>query len=88
MKVMRLSDTRPVRLLVEDDAPRPQPGRGELLVQVYAVGVTPTELVWYTTTHNRDGGKRSGAVPGHEFCGVVAAGRGPPASWSAKSCTV
>lgn len=73
MKVMRLSDSGRPPLLVEDDAPRPQPGRGDLLVQVSAAGVTPTELLWYPTTHNKDGGKRSRAIPGHEFSGLVAA---------------
>jgi NADPH:quinone reductase-like Zn-dependent oxidoreductase len=73
MKAMRLSDSAQPPVLVEENVPRPQPGRGELLVQIYAAGVTPTELLWYTTTHNKDGDKRSRAVPGHEFSGVIAA---------------
>jgi NADPH:quinone reductase-like Zn-dependent oxidoreductase len=35
--------------------------------------VTPTELRWYPTTHALDGGRRTGAIPGHEFSGVVEA---------------
>ena len=35
--------------------------------------MTPTELLWYPTRHNKDGEKRSRAVPGHEFSGVIAA---------------
>src|SRR5215510_10216202 len=70
---MRLSDSGRPPVLVEDNIPRPQPGRGELLVQVYAAGVTPTEVLWYPTTHDKSGEKRSCAVPGHEFSGVVAA---------------
>jgi NADPH:quinone reductase-like Zn-dependent oxidoreductase len=73
VKIMRLSDSGQPPVLVEDNIPRPQPGRGELLVQIYAAGVTPTELLWYPTTHNKDGEKRSRAVPGHEFSGVIAA---------------
>lgn len=73
MKVMRLSDSGWPPLLVEEDVPRAQPGRGELLVQIYAAGVTPTEVLWYPTTHNKDGGKRSRAIPGHEFSGIIAA---------------
>jgi NADPH:quinone reductase-like Zn-dependent oxidoreductase len=73
MKIMRLSDSGQPPVLVEENVPRPQPGRGELLVQIYAVGVTPTELLWHTTTHNKDGEKRSRAVPGHEFSGVIVA---------------
>lgn len=73
MKIMRLSDSGQPPLLVEENVPRPQPGRGELLVQIYAAGVTPTELLWYPTAHKKNGEKRSRAVPGHEFSGVIAA---------------
>jgi NADPH:quinone reductase-like Zn-dependent oxidoreductase len=70
---MRLSDSGEPPMLVEENIPRPQPGRGELLVQIYAAGVTPTEVLWYPTTHDKNGEKRSCAVPGHEFSGVIAA---------------
>ena|SRR5215475_7680403 len=73
MKIMRLSESGQPPVLVEENVPRPQPGEGELLVQIYAAGVTPTELLWYPTTHNKDGEQRSRAVPGHEFSGVIAA---------------
>jgi NADPH:quinone reductase-like Zn-dependent oxidoreductase len=73
MKTMRLSDSMQAPVLVEVDVPRPQPGRGELLVQIYAAGVTPTELLWYPTTHGKGGERRSRAVPGHEFSGVITA---------------
>jgi NADPH:quinone reductase-like Zn-dependent oxidoreductase len=73
MKAMRLADSGATAVLVEENVPQPQPGRGELLIQVHAAGVTPTELLWYTTTHKKNGEKRSRAVPGHEFSGVVAA---------------
>jgi NADPH:quinone reductase-like Zn-dependent oxidoreductase len=58
---------------VEGDAPQPQPGPGEILVRVFAAGVTPSELGWYSTTNTRSGTPRTGAIPGHEFSGVVAA---------------
>jgi NADPH:quinone reductase-like Zn-dependent oxidoreductase len=73
MKIMRLSDSAQAPVLVEENVPRPKPEQGELLVQIYAAGVTPTELLWYPTTHNKDGEKRSRTVPGHEFSGVIAA---------------
>ena len=73
MRRMRLSDSAQAPVLIEENVPQPQPQRGELLVRVYAAGVTPTELLWYPTTHNKDGEKRSRAVPGHEFSGVIAA---------------
>jgi NADPH:quinone reductase-like Zn-dependent oxidoreductase len=73
MKIMRLSDSPQAPMLIEDNVPRPQARRGELLVCVHAAGVTPTEPLWYPTTHTKDGQKRSGAVPAHEFSGVIAA---------------
>ena len=73
MKAMRLADSAATAALVEENIPQPQPGRGELLIQVHAVGVTSKELLWYPTTHKKSGERRSGAVPGHEFSGVVAA---------------
>ena len=51
----------------------PEPGDGELLIQICAAGVTPTEKLWYTTTHCRDGSPRRNAIPAHEFSGIVAA---------------
>ena len=73
MKTMRLYDPEKPPVLVVENVPQPQPRRVELLIRVYAAGVTPTELLWYPTTHNKDGDKRSRAVPGHEFSGVIAA---------------
>ena len=74
MKTMRLYDSEKPPVLVVENVPQPQPRRVELLIRVYAAGVTPTELLWYpTTTHDKDGEKRSRAVPGHEFSGVIAA---------------
>src|SRR5262247_3460482 len=73
MKTMRLSDSAQPPVLIKENIPRPQPRRGELLVRVYAAGVTPTELLWSTTTHSKTGERRSHAVPGHEFSGVIAA---------------
>ena len=55
------------------DLPTPTPKPGEILIRVVAAGATPSELVWYPTTHTKAGGVRSSAVPGHEFSGTVAA---------------
>ena len=73
MITMRLSDAVDGPVLIEENIPQPQPGRGELLVRVYAAGVTPTELLWYPTTHAKNGERRSRAVPGHEFSGIIVA---------------
>ena len=73
MRVMRFNGSSDAPALVAGTTPVPQPGRGEMLIRVYAAGVTPTELQWYPTTHTSDGGRRAGAIPGHEFSGVVEA---------------
>jgi len=73
MKTMRVSDLTQTSALVEEDVPTPRPRRGELLIQIHAAGLTPTELLWYPTTHSKSGEQRRGAVPGHEFSGVIAA---------------
>lgn len=52
---------------------KPEPREDEVLIRVHAAGVTPTELLWYPTTHTKDGAVRTNAVPGHEFSGVIAA---------------
>lgn len=73
MKAIRLADAPGSQVLVADDIARPLPARGDLLIQVHAAGVTSKELLWYPTTHSKNGEIRTGAVPGHEFSGVVAA---------------
>lgn len=59
--------------LTEEDSPAPAPAKGEVLVRVRAAGIIPTEAQWYPTSHTRTGDKRTGAVPAHEFCGVIVA---------------
>jgi NADPH:quinone reductase-like Zn-dependent oxidoreductase len=71
MKVIRFNDSPDAPGLIPDTMPAPEPGEGELLIRVRAVGVTPPELRWYPTTHRPDGGRRLGAIPGHEFSGTV-----------------
>src|SRR5262245_3742934 len=73
MKAMRVNNAQQGPILVAASLPQPEPGDGELLIRVLATGVTPTELLWYPTTHTKAGGARTGAVPGHEFSGVIAA---------------
>jgi NADPH:quinone reductase-like Zn-dependent oxidoreductase len=72
MKCIELTDSTDSPALIEKDVPRPRPREGEVLARVHAAGVTPTELAWYPTSRMEDGGKRTGAVPSHEFSGVVA----------------
>jgi NADPH:quinone reductase-like Zn-dependent oxidoreductase len=67
MKSLRVMDSYPRA----EDIPLPKSKAGEVLVHVYAAGVTPTELLWYPTTHQKNGERRIGAVPAHEFSGRV-----------------
>jgi len=73
LKVMQVSSFNHGPVLIQAMVPQPQPREGELLIRVRAAGVTPTELFWYPTTHTKDAGTRTNAVPVHEFSGVVAA---------------
>lgn len=72
MRAIRLSQSKHGPTLVEADVPKPHPRRGDLLIRVHAAGLTPTELLWFPTTHKPSGERRRLAVPGHEFSGVIA----------------
>jgi NADPH:quinone reductase-like Zn-dependent oxidoreductase len=73
VKSFRLNNVAAKPALIQTDIPQPSPQKGEVLVRVHAAGVTQTELSWYPTTHTRNGGERTGAVPAHEFSGEIAA---------------
>jgi NADPH:quinone reductase-like Zn-dependent oxidoreductase len=72
MKAMQVIESGQGPTLSEAEVARPKPGRGQLLIQVYAAGVTTTELRWDPTTHKKSGEPRLNAIPGHEFSGVIA----------------
>jgi NADPH:quinone reductase-like Zn-dependent oxidoreductase len=72
VRAIRLAVEGTATKLVEENVPKPTPGVDELLIRVRAAGITPTELQWYPTTHNKKGESRAGAIPAHEFSGVVA----------------
>jgi NADPH:quinone reductase-like Zn-dependent oxidoreductase len=60
--------------LIVGEVPRPDPKPDEVLVQVYAAAVTPSELLWYPTFSTRSGVAREfPIILGHEFSGVIAA---------------
>jgi len=71
MKAMQVTKTKQGSTVAAAEMPRPVVAAGEVLIRVRAVGVLPTELGWQPTTHTKDGGERTNAVPGHEFSGVV-----------------
>jgi NADPH:quinone reductase-like Zn-dependent oxidoreductase len=59
---------------VYEEAPRPHPEEGEVLVRVHAAAVTPTELAWVPTWTTLTGEpRRFPIILGHEFSGEVAA---------------
>ncbi|QIF01608.1 NADP-dependent oxidoreductase [Roseimicrobium sp. ORNL1] len=74
MKAMRMVQTDAnAAFELTKDAPKPNPGPGQILIQVKAAGITPTELLWYPTHHQKDGSPRVAPIPGHEFSGIVEA---------------
>jgi NADPH:quinone reductase-like Zn-dependent oxidoreductase len=73
MKAMQLNSSQQEPVLLPVDLPEPVQEDDEVLIRVCAAGVTPTELLWYPTTHKKDGTARIDVIPGHEFSGVIAA---------------
>lgn len=74
MKAIRLHHMNGTQSLRCEDAPKPIPKDNQVLVQVYATAITPTEFDWYPTFHTPDGGARPfPIILGHEFSGVVEA---------------
>lgn len=73
MEAMQVQQSKGEPFLRAAQVPKPTPGKGEVLVQVHAAGVTTTELGWDPTTHTKSGQERLNAIPGHEFSGVIAA---------------
>lgn len=76
MKAVRAHARGGPEQLFYEDAPQPQPTKGEVLVRVYATAVTPTELTWSATWQTKTGADRQFPIPGHDLAGVVA-GVGP-----------
>src|SRR5689334_20264772 len=69
----REPDQPPERMLRLEERPRPEPGIGDVLVQVGAASFTPTELHWPSTWVDRSGRGRRPIIPGHEVSGTVVA---------------
>jgi NADPH:quinone reductase-like Zn-dependent oxidoreductase len=70
MKAIRLHEPVGIDGLVYEDAPEPVPAIGDVVVNVRACGITPTELDWPLWTDTL-GHKRDYLIPAHEFSGVV-----------------
>src|SRR5947199_2064546 len=71
MKAIRIHGRGGPERLVYEDAPQPHPGRGEVLVRVYAAGVIANELRWDETYQTKAGDKRVLPIPGRDLSGVV-----------------
>ena len=66
----RAQGQSPDRMRVEERS-RPEPGIGDVLIQVGAASFTPTELQWPSTWVDRSGRDRRPVIPGHEVSGTV-----------------
>src|SRR5207247_1168510 len=71
MKAIRLHGRGGPDHLVYEDAPKPHPGLGEVLVRVYATGVIANELKWDATYQTKAGSPRALPIPGRDLAGVV-----------------
>ena len=71
MKTVRLHGPNDLRL---HDEPSPEPGPGEALVRVKAVGICGSDLHWFSEAGIGDARLQNPLVLGHEFSGVVSAG--------------
>jgi NADPH:quinone reductase-like Zn-dependent oxidoreductase len=73
MKALQFSTYGPPSVLAVKDLPRPEPGAGEVLIQVRAAGVNPSD-VKNVAGHFNSALPR---VPGRDYTGVVTAGAVP-----------
>ena len=72
MRAIRLHQAGGSEALLYEDALKPSPKDNQVLVQVFATAITPTEFAWYPTFHTPEGATRPfPIILGHEFSGVV-----------------
>ena len=71
MRTVRLHAPNDLRLHEE---PKPDPGPGEVLVRVSAVGICGSDLHWFGEAGIGDAKLKQPLILGHEFAGVIAAG--------------
>jgi L-iditol 2-dehydrogenase len=70
MRAARLYAPRIIRV---DDLPAPEPGRGEVLVRVNAVGLCGSDVHYFCDGHIGESVPSAPLVLGHEFAGTVQA---------------
>ena len=74
MKAIRQHEFGGVEVLQYEDAPRPEPASGEVLVKVHAAGINPVD--WKTRLGRGMAGRQSNPFPlvlGWDISGVVEA---------------
>jgi L-iditol 2-dehydrogenase len=71
MKVARLHGIGDVRL---HDEAMPEPGEGEVLLKITAVGICGSDLHWYSEGAIGDAVLKRPLVLGHEFAALIASG--------------
>jgi L-iditol 2-dehydrogenase len=71
MKTIRLHAIKDLR---QHEEPIPEPGPGEALVRVKAVGICGSDLHWFNEAGIGDARLEKPLVLGHEFAGVIAEG--------------
>ena len=71
MKTLRLHGIQDIRLHNES---KPEPGPGEVLVQVTSVGICGSDLHWFAEQGIGDARLERPLVLGHEFAGIIASG--------------
>ena len=73
--------TEPLKMELRDIPPAKQPGAGEVLLRVRAVGYCGTDLSSYRGASQLVSYPR---IPGHELSGIIeAVGPGVPSQWKA-----
>ena len=72
MRALRVASRKGAEISYEE-MPAPDPGIGDVLIEVKAASFTPTELEWPSTWVDRAGHDRTPVVLGHEVSGVVRA---------------
>jgi NADPH:quinone reductase-like Zn-dependent oxidoreductase len=77
MKSVRAHERGGPEVLMVERTPRPVAAPGEVVVQVEAAAITPTELTWGETWNDAAGRPRTPTTPSHELAGrVFALGEG------------
>ena len=71
MKTVRLHAPHDLRLHNE---PAPEPGRGEALVSIKAVGICGSDLHWFSEAGIGDARLQKPLILGHEFAGEIVSG--------------